>query len=167
MHHQMIRCFMALGITRGYDMFLAAPDKTDLLSNSIEQFMTVAIIFIFVVGISYFATRWLANYQKSKTVAGNIEVIETFRLTTNKFVQIIRVGEKYLAIAIGKDEVNVLTELTADDIKFKDASMNVMPDFAGILAKFKKQLPEKKISEDNTPKMHCDYEKKPPHKDGY
>ncbi|MDR0220862.1 MAG: flagellar biosynthetic protein FliO [Lachnospiraceae bacterium] len=110
--------------------------------TGIVQFVTVVVIFIFVVGITLIATRWLANYQKGSALTGNIEVIETFRLTTNKYVQIIRVGEKYLAIAIGKDEVHVLAQLAEEEIKRAPAGQGVIPDFAGILARFRKQKPE-------------------------
>jgi flagellar protein FliO/FliZ len=124
-------------------MFLAIdsagrlPDQISALS----QFLTVIIIFILVVGLSIFATKWIANYQKGASVAGNIEVIETFRLATNKFVQIVRIGDQYLAIAIGKDEVTLLTELSFEELKQKTANTNVMPDFASVLAKFKKSPP--------------------------
>jgi flagellar protein FliO/FliZ len=129
-------------------MFLASFLDT---INSIGQFLTVVVIFIFVVGITLIATRWIANYQKGSIVAGNIEVVETFRLATNKYVQIIRIGTKYLVIAIGRDEVTLLSEIPEADIQFKEAGTNAIPDFAGILAKFKKKQPP-----------HCDYEKTPP-----
>jgi flagellar protein FliO/FliZ len=115
--------------------------------TGIVQFVTVVVIFIFVVGITLITTRWIANYQKGSAITGNIEVIETFRLTTNKYVQIIRVGEKYLAIAIGKDEVHMLAELAEEDLQLDRSNQGVMPDFAGILGKFRKQKPEEPPSE--------------------
>jgi flagellar protein FliO/FliZ len=116
-------------------MLYADPDGI----TGIIQFVTVVVIFIFVVGITLITTRWIANYQKGATFAGNIEVIETFRLTTNKYVQIIRVGEKYLAIAIGKDEVQFLAELDSEDIQRIPASQGVLPDFAGLLGRLRKK----------------------------
>jgi flagellar protein FliO/FliZ len=118
-------------------MLYADPDGL----TGFVQFVTVVVIFIFVVGITLITTRWIANYQKGATFAGNIEVIETFRLTTNKYVQIIRVGEKYLAIAIGKDEVHVLAELAEEDIQRPPAAQGAIPDFAGLLGKLRKQKP--------------------------
>ena len=68
--------------------------------NSFLQFCTVLIIFLFVLAITWIATKWIANFQGSRSGGKNIEVIETYRLTANKYIQIIRTGEKYLAVAI-------------------------------------------------------------------
>ena len=64
-------------------------------ANSYLQFMTVLIMFVFVLAITYFTTKWIAGYQQSKGAGANLEVIESFRLADNKYVQIIRVGQKY------------------------------------------------------------------------
>ena len=65
--------------------------------NSFLQFFTVLLIFLFVLFITWAATRWIANFQQGRADGANIEVVETYRLTANKYVQIIRTGEKYLA----------------------------------------------------------------------
>jgi len=115
------------------------------------QFLTVVIIFVIVLGITFLATRWIANYQKGAAVlAANFELIETFRLTTNKYLQIVRVGEKYLVIAIGKDEVHLLTELSAKDIEIKREGTKAVPDFASILSHFKKTSAGAKKDRDGT-----------------
>ncbi|MCL2255064.1 MAG: flagellar biosynthetic protein FliO [Lachnospiraceae bacterium] len=126
-------------------MFLGAPETSvyDSFAGAM-QFFTLIVIFLIVLGITLVATKWIANYQKSNTAAGNIEVVETFRLTTNKYVQIIKVSDKYLAIAIGRDEVTLLAELSPDDVKTVAAKEFAMPDFAAVLAKFKKSYSDDK-----------------------
>ena len=47
------------------------------MENSIAQFITVTMIFIFVLAITYFTTRWIGSYQKKKMSYGNIKVIES------------------------------------------------------------------------------------------
>lgn len=106
--------------------------------NGFLQFLTVVVIFVIVIGITLVATRWMANYQKGAPTASNIEVIDTYRLATNKYIQIVRIGEKYVAIAIGKDEVTVLCELEGSDIVVTAKEQGTALDFAGLLAKFKK-----------------------------
>lgn len=105
--------------------------------NSFLQFSTVLIIFIFVLAITWVATKWIANVQSGKSLGMNIEAVETYRLTANKYIQIVRTGEKYLAIAICKDTVTMLTEIPADQIHISDKSENVMPDFKKIFEKAK------------------------------
>ncbi len=84
--------------------------------DSYVQFITVLILFVFVLVITYFTSKWIAGYQKGKGLNSNIEMIESFRLTNNKCVQIIRVGQKYLAVAVGKDSVTMLTEIPEDQL---------------------------------------------------
>lgn len=84
--------------------------------DSYVQFITVLILFVFVLVITYFTSKWIAGYQKGKGLNSNIEMIESFRLTNNKYVQIIRVGQKYLAVAVGKDSVTMLTEIPEDQL---------------------------------------------------
>ncbi|MDR2889628.1 MAG: flagellar biosynthetic protein FliO [Lachnospiraceae bacterium] len=107
-------------------------------NGGVVQLLTVVVIFVFVLAITYLSTKWLANYQKGRSVGSNIEVIETYRLTVNKYVQIVRIGNKYLAIAVGKDEVTFLTELNHDDLHLPEVVSGTMPDFASVLEKIKK-----------------------------
>ena len=85
-------------------------------ANAYLQFMTVLILFVFVLLITFWVTKWIAGYQKGRTINTNMELIETFRLTNNKYIQIIRVGQKYLAVAIGKDSVTMLTEIPEEEL---------------------------------------------------
>jgi flagellar protein FliO/FliZ len=93
-------------------MLLAVVSKID----SVVQFITVLIIFVVVLGATWLTTRYIAGFQKGKMRGNNFEMIDSFRLSQNKYVQIIRIGGRYLAVAVCKDTVTVLTELTEDEI---------------------------------------------------
>lgn len=112
-------------------MFLALESSRGI--NSIAQFLTVLLIFIGVLALTYFTTRWIASYQKGKMLSGNIHVLETFKITQNKYVQIIRVGEHYYAIAIGKDTVTLLGELKEEEIHISEDSGMPQMDFKQLL----------------------------------
>lgn len=43
-------------------------------------------------------------------------MIDSYRISQNKFIQILRIGDRYLAVAVCKDIVTVLTELTEEEI---------------------------------------------------
>lgn len=108
-------------------------------ANSYLQFMTVLIMFVFVLAITYFTTKWIAGYQQSKGAGANLEVIESFRLADNKYVQIIRVGQKYLAVAIGKDSVTMLTEVPEDQLTFSSSAKNEQLGFKELFEKIQKK----------------------------
>ena len=101
--------------------------------NSFAQFLTVLLIFVGVLALTYFTTKWVASYQKGKMMSCNIQVLETFKITQNKFIQIVRIGEHYYAIAIGKDNITMLGELKEEEIHIQeDAGMPKM-DFKQLL----------------------------------
>ena len=107
--------------------------------NSYLQFMTVLILFVFVLGITYFVTKWIGGYQKSRSFNANVEVIETFHLANNKYIQIIRVGKKYLAVAIGKDSVTMLTEIPEEQLMLSDGVDDIQPSFKELFEKLQKK----------------------------
>lgn len=111
-----------------------------LKTNGVEsfaQFITVIFIFIFVLALTYFTTRFVGKYQKKQMHNSNIEVIETFKVTSNKFIQIIKTGNKYLVIAVGKDSITMLTELTEDQIDFTPLEVGSDLSFQEIFNKAK------------------------------
>ena len=85
--------------------------------GSYAQFITVLLIFVAVLGVTAWTTRWIANYQKQQCVNTNIEVIETTRIANNKYIQIIRAGEKYMVIAVCRDTVTMLGEIPVEQLK--------------------------------------------------
>jgi len=136
------------------------PDTTISDSvSSIVQILTLAFIFVLVITIAMLATRWVVKYQRGMAVAysnaasklTNIEVVETYRLTLDKYIQIVRIGEKYLAIGVGKNDVSVLTEINPDELHFVKEEAGTMPDFAGFLTKFKNTFGDK---DKNEPSNH-------------
>lgn len=121
---------------------------TTLGGNSFAQFLTVLIVFVFVLVLTLVTTRWIANYQKTQNVNKNIAVIETCHIATNKFIQIVQIGEIYVAIAVCKDTVTMLTEVPKEQIKFKDENGSTSFNFKDLLEKAKL----KSNGKDNGPK---------------
>lgn len=121
-------------------MLLSVTTRTD----SYLQFITVLILFVFVLAATYLVTRWIARYQKGKTGSGNLEIVETCRITQNKYVQIIRAGKKYLVVAVGKDEIHMLSELSAEELVFLEENQEQMPSFANVLDRVKKMTEKDK-----------------------
>ena len=112
--------------------------------DSIVQFVTVLIIFVFVLGITWFSTRYIAQIQKDQYKTGNMEVIETLRISNNKYLQIVRVGNKYFCMAVCKDTVTMLGEIRKEDLVFHENNLNATMDFHKILENMKcKQLGSK------------------------
>ncbi len=86
-------------------------------ADSYAQFITVLVVFILVLAVTAYATKWMANYQKKQGMNCNIEIVETARLGNNKWIQIVRVGDTYKVLAICKDTVTSLGEVSKEQLK--------------------------------------------------
>ena len=119
-------------------------------SNNVLQFFTVLIIFIGVLVITYLTTRYIARYQKTQNSGKNLELIDTCKIAPGKYIQIVRAGDKYLALGIGKDEVSMLCEISEEQLSLGNEAKNGNMDFATIFNKIKKSEPssENKKQED-------------------
>jgi flagellar protein FliO/FliZ len=95
------------------------------------------LVFIGVLAATYFFTKWMANFQKEKTSTGNIEVIETARISATKYIQIVRIGQKYMAIGVSKGEITTLGEISREDLIIKEDDPQDNVSFKDILEKFK------------------------------
>lgn len=86
-------------------------------SSSYAQFIAVLLVFVLVLAVTALTTKWIANYQKQQGGNCNIEVIETSRISNNKYIQLVRVGGTYMAIAVCKDTVTMLGEIPEEQLK--------------------------------------------------
>lgn len=112
--------------------------------DSFVQLITVLIIFVFVLILTYFTTRWMAGIQKGRSFNKNLKIIETISVGNNKMISIVEAGTKYIVVSIGKDEVNFLTELKEEDLKdlsFKDLQNTTQntESFSAIMDKLKEK----------------------------
>lgn len=120
--------------------------------SSFGQLLSVLAIFVIVLLLTWFVTRWIAGYQQSQMRNQNLKVIETLRLTVNSYIQIIEVGDVYLAIAVSKDHIEKLAELDKDQLKIPNTKQGIDGHMAGqgtdesfrsIFDKVKHHLPKK------------------------
>ncbi|MGN0435290.1 MAG: flagellar biosynthetic protein FliO [Wujia sp.] len=101
--------------------------------------------------MAYFTTKFIAKYQNNAlNNKSDIRVVESYRLANNKFIAIVKIGDSYYAIGLGKDEITLIDKLNSDEIKFDkmDETSEVKKlDFKEILSQIKK-----KESKDNDEK---------------
>lgn len=113
--------------------------------DSVIELVTVLVIFLFVLALTCYVTRWIAGYQKTKTAQGNLSVIEVIRVANNQYIQIVRAGaDKYLVIGVGKEQMTLFATLTEEELR----AMPVQPEkrtskagesFSDILEELKKK----------------------------
>ena len=111
------------------------------VDNSVVQFITVTLIFVFVLAITYFTTRWIGSYQKKQMSHGNIQIIESSRLSNSKVLEVVKVGDRCFLIAVCKDTVTSIGEVHEDSLDLSDSSgkPSAGDNFGNVFARFKVQ----------------------------
>lgn len=113
----------------------------------IVRLITLVLILGFVLFLTYWTSKFIGGYQKQKMMTGNMEVIETLGIAPNKYLQLVRVGEQYFVIAIGKDTVSMIGQVKPEELKENTAVSGQYLDFKAILEKAKNN--RKKQERDN------------------
>lgn len=109
--------------------------------GNILQLLGLIIVFILILFATYYTSRWIGKNSLTQQKAANIQVVETFRLSQTKYIQIIRAGiDRYFVIAVSKDDITYIAELNKEDIILRDDSQEAgKTSFSDIMKKLKKQ----------------------------
>ena len=121
-----------------------------LISSSIESFIQligVLFIFVFVLLITYFTTKWMGNIQKGRFSSSNLLLIETISIGNGKLICLLEAGTVYLVVAVGKDEVSLLAQLSKEELKDvsflnNKESEHISGSFQEVLEKVKDKIPK-------------------------
>ena len=111
--------------------------------QSLFELLGLILIFVIVLAVCYYTTRFVAGRQLVQKKIGNFEVIETFPIAQNKYLQLIRMGNKYVVISVAKDSVNFVTELDENEVcQIQKNSMVSGKSFKEVLSGFSKKQEE-------------------------
>lgn len=112
-------------------------------SNALE-FVLILIIFVLVLGATYFMTRWAAKLQKGQSSRnGDIELLSCAAMGTGKHIQVVRVGQSYYALAVCKDTVTLLGEIAPEGLKEREEAPSSQ-SFKELFMKLCSKAPEKR-----------------------
>ncbi|MCR4721090.1 MAG: flagellar biosynthetic protein FliO [Lachnospiraceae bacterium] len=121
--------------------------KKDILSNSSNsalKLVGLVLLCAIIIVACYYTTRFIG--KKSQGVQGqaggkNIKALETFRVTQNKYLQLIKCGDKYLLIGVSKDNITVLSEIDGESLllETKDAQHKKFKDIIYSLSRKKSE----------------------------
>ena len=111
---------------------------SSISDNAVFQFITVTLIFILVLALTYFTTRWIGSYQKKQMSYGAVKIIESYRLSSNKVLNIVKAGNKCFLIAVCKDTVTLIGEVDEETLELKSTT-DVSESFGTVFSRFKIQ----------------------------
>lgn len=107
------------------------------MMSNVLQLLAVVIVFVIVLAGTYFVTRWIAKSGMIQSQSKNIRVIETFKITTGKYIQIVQLGTRYYAIGVTKEHITFLTPLEEEQLDFApELKMGQKTSFKEIFDRF-------------------------------
>ncbi len=88
--------------------------------GNIMKLIGLIILCIIIIAASYYTTKFIGQKQMGNVGESNFKSIDVYRINQNKYIQILKVANKYLVIAVCKDTVTLLGELEESEITFKN-----------------------------------------------
>lgn len=85
--------------------------------GSIAQIFGMLIAFTVIVAAAYHVSKYFGKYALKARENSNIKVVETSRITVDKYLQIIEVNGQYFLIGISKNNISLISEIDSDRIK--------------------------------------------------
>ncbi|CUH92404.1 flagellar biosynthetic protein FliO [Herbinix luporum] len=114
----------------------AMPEKHSTLDNFL-QLLGLCLLLVIILLAAYFTSRLVGKYKLGQLKNSNFEIIEVYRISTNKMLQLVKIGSKYVVLGISKDQITYITELEEDDVLFQEIREIDKQSFSQILQKFK------------------------------
>ena len=111
--------------------------KVPSSSNSIWELIGLVLLLIVIVIATYYTTRFVGRAKGNQLWTGNFDLIDSYRISPNKMLQIIKVSGKYLVIAISKDNIEFITELEEDQVTMRDTEATNKQSFKNIFDSIK------------------------------
>lgn len=110
----------------------------------IGRLICLILVFVLVLFLAYVAARITGSVQSNVVnKQSNMRVVEVMRISANNTIEIVKVGERYLALAVSKDRVVMLTELDPSEVREQEKTLEPI-NFKQILDKMKNERQNKK-----------------------
>ncbi|PPK78709.1 flagellar protein FliO/FliZ [Lacrimispora xylanisolvens] len=109
--------------------------------NSVISLMSVLIITILILYLSYIFTKSIGKGMGLKRGGNYMQMLDRLPLGQDKAIAVVRAGSHYFLIGIASSQITVLAELTEEDIQKSLDIPNPQtgdgyPDFISILKKY-------------------------------
>ncbi|MDR1700259.1 MAG: flagellar biosynthetic protein FliO [Lachnoclostridium sp.] len=114
--------------------------------QNVAQLIMIIVIFLMILAATYYTTRFIGKSGMVQMQSKNIKVFETFKIAPNKYIQIIKLGDKYYAIGVSKENISFLAELSQEQLSIEEEAADKPVAFKELFEKMSAKIPLKKLS---------------------
>lgn len=79
----------------------------------------IIFIFLFVIATAYYMTKLIAKKGDVFARNKNIKIIEKMSFGMDKAIYILRIGESYYIVSVGKNNIELLDKMSKEDLHFE------------------------------------------------
>ena len=108
--------------------------------DSFIQMLGLVILLIVILIAAYYTTKFIGGMKQGQLKHSNFRVIDSYRIGPNKVIEIVKIANKYVVIAIGKDSINYITELDEAEVLIKSEPGKELQSFTQTLDKLRNRL---------------------------
>ena len=99
-----------------------ANGTADSGSTAHNFFELIGLVFLLIIIMiaAYYTSKFIGGVKLGQMKKSNFTIIDTYRISQNKVIQIVKIANKYVVIAIGKDTITSITELDEAEVYIKE-----------------------------------------------
>ncbi len=112
------------------------PEKISTWDN-ILQLLGLFIILILILIAAYYTSRFVGRAKLGQLKNSNFQVIDAYRISANKMLQIVKIANRYVVLSICKDQVTYIMELDENDVLTHEVIDQDKQSFVRIFEKIK------------------------------
>jgi len=111
-----------------HNVLLSAPTPTLKVSGGPTpdhdwlQLVGLVFILIIILFAAYYTSRLVGKFSLGQLKNSNFQVIDTYRISPNKFLQIVKVSNKFIVLSVSKDNIQFITELEESEVYIRDVN---------------------------------------------
>ena len=101
------------------------------------QLVGLVFILIIILFAAYYTSRLVGKFSLGQLKNSNFQVIDTYRISPNKFLQIVKVSNKFIVLSVSKDNIQFITELEESEVFIRDINNKENLSFKQIFDKIR------------------------------
>lgn len=102
--------------------------------DAIMQIGLMLIIFIIVLALAYYVSRFVGMQNRQISTKKNIKIVESAHISQGKLIQIVSIGKKYFILGVTKDNIQLIGEIQEEDLDLSESDDKIQ--FRQILANY-------------------------------
>lgn len=87
-------------------------------TTGIFDLVVLLLVFVFILFAAYYATKWVSNTGMNLQKNKNIKILEVFRINQTKYIYLVKMGDKVVALGVTKDHIEYIAEINEESLIF-------------------------------------------------